>query len=77
MKTTYTPQEWLQSLKEQDKHWFIDPNNQEKLLYEFAKELYLITEYNDFTEALKEARSCLTEFYNFRYNPNTREKLNG
>ena len=81
-KTTYTPEEyadkWLRlidNVKDDDSHWFCDRTKQDRLLYNFAKEIYLCYEENDvsFHDCLVEADKALTEFYNYKYNPNTRK----
>ena len=84
-KTVYTPDEYagkwkdlIEHMKTSEPHWFCDNDNQDKILFDFAKELYLSYETpKSFEDCLEEASLALKAFYDHRYNPKTRKPRNG
>lgn len=63
---------------EAEKHWFVgNYDARDQLMLQIAVDLYTCTEYTTFTEALEDASSMLTDFYNYRFNPKTRKSHNG
>ena len=77
MKKVFTPEEWVKELKSTEPHWFLDFNNQDKLLYDLSVELFKIYDDVEYRDCLEEADEIIKTFYNYRYTPKTRKPKNG